>query len=58
MLRPTCTIDATRSLTVSAPRNSIHDYSTFQWAELGTFLARAALAGFAVFLLALASHGA
>ena len=46
-----------RKNTVSALRNRIaHNALPHLPAGLGTFLARAALSGFALFLLALASH--
>jgi hypothetical protein len=43
---------------VSARPDRLQHFQFAQLAGLGTILARAALAGFAVFLLALASHGA
>ena len=43
---------------MSAPRIRVESLSRLPLADLGTFMARVALAGFAVFLLALATHGA
>jgi len=48
-----------RSRVVSAPRIRVQSLSIPQVpAGLSTFLARALLAGFALFILALATHGA
>lgn len=43
---------------MSALRNQVQQLSNHVPAGLSTFMARAALAGFAVWLLALATHGA
>jgi hypothetical protein len=56
--RPTVSAPTSSSSRNRFPGLALQGISAVQWSELGTLLARAALAGFAVFLLALASHGA